>query len=206
MTPKFILASNSPRRRELLSMIGVDFEVKVSDCDENADPSLTPDMLVRELAKRKAEAVADKLPSNGHFIVIGADTVVSDGVRIFGKPIDKRDAVDTLLSLSGKTHSVFTGIAVIELADGKMKAVTDAVETKVVFGEISRAEAEFYAGTGEPMDKAGAYGVQGIGGFFVNELHGDYYNVVGLPIARLRGLLLEHFGLRSEEYIGRRLK
>lgn len=206
MTPKFILASNSPRRRELLSMIGMDFEVKVSDCDESANPSLSPDALVRELAKRKAEAVADKLPTDGRFIVIGADTVVSDGVSIFGKPCDRDDAVNTLLSLSGKTHSVFTGLAVVELTGGNTRTVTDAVETKVVFGEISRAEAEFYADTGEPLDKAGSYGVQGIGGFFVSELRGDYYNVVGLPIARLRTLLSEHFGLRSEEYIGRRFK
>ncbi len=204
MTPKFILASNSPRRRELLSMIGMEFDVIVSDCNEETDAELSPDKLVCELARRKAEDVASKLHLADDHIVIGADTVVADGNRIFGKPTSRDDAVGTLLSLSGKTHSVFTGMALVGRIDGKMRTVTEAVETKVMFADISRAEAEFYADTGEPLDKAGSYGVQGIGGFFVTELHGDYYNVVGLPIARLRTLLYESFGLKSEDYIGRR--
>lgn len=199
MTPKFILASNSPRRRELLSMIGMDFEVIVSDCDESSVGALSPDELVRELALLKARAVADTLDAAHDCIVIGADTVVCDGERILGKPQSEADARATVLSLSGREHSVWTGVALVK-GD---KCVTDAVETKVVFGDISEAEADFYVSSKEPMDKAGSYAVQGIGGFFVKELHGDYYNVVGLPIARLRELLEKEFGLVSSEYVGK---
>ncbi len=199
MTPKFILASNSPRRRELLSMIGMDFEVIVSDCDESTVSALTPDKLVRELALLKATAVASTLDGTHNCIVIGADTVVCDGERILGKPQSEADAKATVLSLSGREHSVWTGIALVSSG----KCVTDAVETKVVFGDISEAEADFYVSTKEPMDKAGSYAVQGVGGFFVKELHGDYYNVVGLPIARLRELLEKEFGLVSNEYVGK---
>lgn len=200
MTPRFILASGSPRRRELLTMLGMEFTVAVSDCDENITEPMSPDKLVCELAKRKAAAVADTLDSTDEVIVIGADTVVCDGERVLGKPESRDDAVNTLLSLSDRAHSVYTGIALV----GCGKTVTDAVETKVVFDKISQKEAEMYADSGEPMDKAGSYGVQGIGGFFVKELHGDYYNVVGLPIARLRILLEAEFGLASSDYIGRK--
>lgn len=199
MTPEFILASNSPRRRELLSMLGMDFEVIVSDCDESTVNDLSPDKLVRELALLKARAVAHTLDAARDYIVIGADTVVCDGERILGKPQSEADARQTLLSLSGRAHSVWTGVALV----GRGKCVTDSVETKVVFGNISQAEVDFYVTTREPMDKAGSYAVQGIGGFFVNELHGDYYNVVGLPIARLRELLKKEFGLSACEYIGK---
>ena len=201
MIPEFILASNSPRRRELLSMLGIDFCVKVSDCDEDIDTPMPPRELVCELAKRKATAVADTLGTSRDFIVIGADTVVCDGERILGKPKDEADAVRTLLSLSDRAHSVYTGIALV----GCGKAVTDAVETGVVFDKISEAEAKIYTKSGEPMDKAGSYGIQGIGGFFVKELHGDYYNVVGLPIARLRILLEAEFGLFAGDYIRKKM-
>lgn len=199
MTPQFILASGSPRRRELLSMLGMEFTVSVSDCDENITKTMPPDALVCELAKRKAMAVADTIDT-ADTIVIGADTVVCDGERVLGKPENREDAVRTLLSLSDRAHSVYTGIALV----GRGKVVTDAVETKVVFDKISETEAEMYADSGEPMDKAGSYGVQGIGGFFVKELHGDYYNVVGLPIARLRVLLEAEFGLPASDYIGKK--
>lgn len=199
MIPKFVLASNSPRRRELLSMLGMDFSVKVSDCDEDVKAPMPPRELVCELARRKALAVADMLDT-ANTIVIGADTVVCDGERILGKPKSEDDAVGTLLSLSDRAHSVYTGIALV----GCGKVVTDAVETKVVFDKISEAEARIYAKSGEPMDKAGSYGIQGMGGFFVKELHGDYYNVVGLPIARLRVLLEANFGLFAGDYIGKK--
>lgn len=198
MIPEFILASNSPRRRELLSMLGMDFRVIVSECDESVDGEMAPDELVCELAKRKATAVADTL--NGDFIVIGADTVVCDGKRVLGKPRDKDDAVKTLLSLSGREHSVYTGVALI----GRGKVVAEAVETKVIFDEISEAEARLYAESGEPLDKAGSYGIQGLGGFFVRELRGDYYNVVGLPIARLRTMLEREFSLSACDYLGKK--
>lgn len=198
MIPEFVLASNSPRRRELLGMLGMDFRVVVSECDESVEGEMTPDKLVCELAKRKARAVADTL--NGDFIVIGADTVVCDGERVLGKPRDKDDAVKTLLSLSGREHSVYTGVALI----GRGKAAAEAVETKVVFDEISEAEARLYAESGEPLDKAGSYGIQGLGGFFVRELRGDYYNVVGLPIARLRTMLEREFSLSACDYLGKK--
>ena len=195
MIPEFILASNSPRRRELLSMLGMDFRVVVSECDESVEGQMPPSELVCELAKRKATAVADTL--EGDFIVIGADTVVCDGKRVLGKPRDADDAVKTLLSLSGREHSVYTGVAIV----GRGKTVAEAVETKVVFDEISEAEATLYAESGEPLDKAGSYGIQGLGGFFVRELHGDYYNVVGLPIARLRTMLEREFSLSACDYL-----
>ncbi len=198
MIPEFILASNSPRRRELLSMLGMKFSVKVSDCDENVGTPMPPRELVCELAKRKALAVASTIDT-ASTIVIGADTVVCDGERILGKPKDAEDAVRTLLSLSDRAHSVYTGIALV----GCGEVVTDAVETKVVFDKISECEARIYTESGEPLDKAGSYGIQGIGGFFVKELHGDYYNVVGLPIARLRVLLEAEFGISAGNYIGK---
>ncbi len=204
MTPKFILASNSPRRRELLTMLGINFEVIVSECDETVEPGTHPKAAVEELAKRKAEAVSKQIADADNTVIIAADTVVSDGERILGKPADKDDACRTVLSLADRAHSVWTGIAVIGKINGTEKCCTKAVETKVVFGEISEEEARFYAETGEPLDKAGSYGIQGIGGFFVTELHGDYYNVVGLPIAALRELLKNEFGLNSCDYIGKR--
>lgn len=199
MIPEFVLASNSPRRRELLSMLGMEFSVKVSDCDENIDTPMPPHELVRELAGRKALALAHTMDTS-NVIVIGADTVVCDGERILGKPKSEEEAVQTLLSLSDRAHSVYTGVALV----GCGKVVTDAVETKVVFDKISEAEAKIYVQSGEPMDKAGSYGIQGIGGFFVKELRGDYYNVVGLPIARLRVLLEAEFGVVAGDYIGKK--
>jgi len=205
MNPTFILASNSPRRRELLTMLGMDFTVMVSECDETVGEGVMPDFAVRELALRKATAVLERigdLPDSTY--IIAADTVVCDGTRILGKPRDADDAFKTFLSLSEHEHSVFTGIAVIGILEGKIKSCTEAVETKVVFGKISEDDARFYVSTGEPFDKAGSYGIQGIGGYFVNELHGDYYNVVGLPIARLRKLLESEFRLNPRDYIGTR--
>lgn len=182
MEKKIILASASPRRRELMQQMGLEFEVITSDCDENIG-ICSPDEMVRELSKRKAVAVAKKLdyPS----IVIGADTIVSESNRILGKPKDSEDAVNTLLSLSGKTHSVFTGMTVTD----KVKTITEVVETKITFSELTRAEAEAYVATKEPMDKAGSYGIQGIGGVFIERIDGDYYSTVGLPICALRKIL-----------------
>ncbi len=204
MTPKFILASKSPRRKELLMMLGMEFEVIVSDCDETVEDELPPHELVCELAMRKARAVAETHEFEGDYIVIGSDTVVWDGERILGKPRDREDAKNTFLSLSDRENSVFSGIALIGRINGHEHAVSDAVETRVLFGKVSERDAEFYANSGEPLDKAGSYAVQGIGGFFVDKLYGDYYNVVGLPIARLRTMLKEGFGLEACDYIGKR--
>ena len=187
MNRKIILASGSPRRRELLSQMGLGFEVITSDCDENIS-GLTPDKLVCELSRRKALAVAEKLGFPA--VVIGADTVVADRDRILGKPRSREDAVNTLLSLSGRTHSVFTGVTV---TDG-ITTLTELSSTRVKFTDISRADAEAYADTGEPLDKAGSYGIQGRGGVFVESIEGDFYGVVGLPICRLRAMLRK-FGI-----------
>ncbi len=203
MMPQFILASNSPRRREILTMLGIDFEVIVSDCDENIENGLSPNTAVCELARRKAEAVFRDLPNADNCIVLGSDTMVWDGTRPLGKPKDKDDAYNTLMSLSDKEHSVFTGIALIGNIDGKTVSVSEAAETKVVFAELSEAEVRSYVDSGEPLDKAGSYGIQGRGGIFVKELHGDYYNVVGLPISLMRQMLKRHFGLDTEDYVGK---
>ena len=185
---QLILASGSPRRRELMKMIGADFEVITSDCDERIDGNPAPSDLVGILARRKAPAVFNQHPDA---IVIGADTIVCLDGHILGKPRDRSDAIDTLLSLSGREHIVYTGLAVI----GSDRAIVDVSATRVEFVPLTRAECERYADTGEPMDKAGSYGIQGRGGMFVSRIDGDYFNVVGLPISRLRSILKDSFGI-----------
>ena len=195
MKRRMVLASKSPRRRELLEMLGAQFEVITSDCDENIT-GLAPCDLVRELALRKAEAVYERL-NDPDAVVIGSDTIVTpDGVKALGKPRDRSDAVRTLTELSGKWHSVCTGIAVIgRAADNTSKKIAETVETKVKFLDLTKEECERYADTGEPLDKAGSYGIQGRGGALVEKIDGDYYSVVGLPVSRLRVILRDEFGI-----------
>lgn len=195
MKRRMVLASKSPRRRELLEMLGAQFEVITSDCDENIT-GLAPRDLVRELALRKAEAVYERL-NDPDAVVIGSDTIVTpDGVKALGKPRDRGDAVRTLTELSGKWHSVCTGIAVIgRAADNTLKKIAETVETKVKFLDLTKEECERYADTGEPLDKAGSYGIQGRGGALVEKIDGDYYSVVGLPASRLRVILRDEFGI-----------
>ena len=195
MKRRMVLASKSPRRRELLEMLGAQFEVITSDCDENIT-GLAPRDLVCELALRKAEAVYERL-NDPDAVVIGSDTIVTpDGVKALGKPRDRGDAVRTLTELSGKWHSVCTGIAVIgRAADNTSKKIAETVETKVKFLDLTKEECERYADTGEPLDKAGSYGIQGRGGALVEKIDGDYYSVVGLPVSRLRVILRDEFGI-----------
>ena len=195
MKRRMVLASKSPRRRELLEMLGAQFEVITSDCDENIT-GLAPRDLVRELALRKSEAVYERL-NDPDAVVIGSDTIVTpDGVKALGKPRDRGDAVRTLTELSGKWHSVCTGIAVIgRAADNTSKKIAETVETKVKFLDLTKEECERYADTGEPLDKAGSYGIQGRGGALVEKIDGDYYSVVGLPVSRLRVILRDEFGI-----------
>ena len=176
-------------------MLGAQFEVITSDCDENIT-GLAPRDLVRELALRKAEAVYERLNAPDA-VVIGSDTIVTpDGVKALGKPRDRGDAVRTLTELSGKWHSVCTGIAVIgRAADNTSKKIAETVETKVKFLDLTKEECERYADTGEPLDKAGSYGIQGRGGALVEKIDGDYYSVVGLPVSRLRVILRDEFGI-----------
>ena len=183
MNQKIILASASPRRRELLAQIGLEFEVKVSNKEE-VYTSTKPQKIVEELALMKAENVASDLQAEGvelkNTIVIGADTIVVRDEEILGKPKNEDHAYEILLSLQGRAHEVYTGVCLIE--DGEAKTFYE--ETKVTFYEISEDEIERYIETGEPMDKAGSYGIQGKAAVFIKGIEGDYYNVVGFPIAR----------------------
>lgn len=175
-----ILASKSPRRKELLSLITDDFTVKTADADETLPEDITPDKAVEYLSKMKAQPF-----DNGVDTVIGADTVVAvDGI-ILGKPKNREDAENMLRMLSGKYHSVFTGVTVIK----PEQSITFSVETKVKFFELTDEEINAYIDTSEPYDKAGAYGIQGKGALLVEKIDGDYFNVVGLPVSRLNKLL-----------------
>ncbi len=177
-----ILASQSPRRRELMKYITDEFTVKVSDVDETLPSGITPSEAVLYLSRIKAEPF-----KNENDTVIGADTVVAIDSEILGKPANKGDAADMLRKLSGRTHSVFTGVTVIK--DGKTHSFF--CETKVKFFKLSEEEICKYIATGEPLDKAGAYGIQGYGSLLVERIDGDYFNVVGLPVSRLNRLLSE---------------
>lgn len=189
---KLILASASPRRKELLQQVGADFTVEVSDADEHTVPrTLPPDLYVQELAMLKATAVA-KHRTGG--LVIGADTVVVLDGAILGKPADTADAARMLSRLSGREHAVFTGIAVCDAAT--LRTACRAERTLVRFRELSDAEIAAYIATGEPMDKAGAYGIQQRGGLFVTGVTGDFANVVGLPLCTLFTLLDREFDYR----------
>lgn len=171
-----ILASQSPRRRELMNFITSDFISKVSDVDETLPDNISPKDAVCYLSKIKAQPF-----NNGKDIVIGADTVVAINNQILGKPADDNDAKEMLKLLSGKEHSVFTGVTVMK---GE-KVDTFAVETKVKFFDLTDDDIEKYLATGEHKDKAGSYGIQGYGSLLVEKINGDYFNVVGLPISML---------------------
>jgi len=179
---KIILASASPRRRELLKQAGFSFEVMVSQADETITEK-TPEAMVKELSGRKARAVAQALAKGN--LVIGADTLVVMDGRILGKPTDEIDAFRMLKELSGHTHQVYTGVTLLgETDEGRVEKVF-VEKTDVTMYPMTDEEIQAYIGTGEPMDKAGAYGIQGRAAVFVKEIKGDYNNVVGLPIARL---------------------
>lgn len=186
---KFILASQSPRRKELLSRVVSDFDVRVSHVEEVVPASLQPQEVVMHLAKIKAEAVARELrleqPAQ-RFAVIGADTVVALDHQIMGKPKDRADCVRMLSALSGREHAVYTGVAVV--VDGRTESFYE--RTAVRFLPLSDEEINWYASLDEPYDKAGAYGIQGYGSLLVEGICGDYFNVMGLPVASLRRRLL----------------
>ena len=182
-----ILASQSPRRKELLGLTGLDFVIRVADIDETMDPMATPYDEVARLSREKAMAV----PREAEDVVIAADTiVVCDGARL-GKPKDEDDAFRMRSMLSGRDHQVMTGMTVLK---GE-QAQTVTVVTDIHFRELSEGEIRAYIATGEPMDKAGSYGIQGGAALFVSHLNGDYFNVVGLPVCALTGML-RRAGLR----------
>lgn len=192
---EIILASASPRRRELLANMGLDFTVMVSDADESAvDATVPPEIYVQELALLKAAAVAKTVIKNKNALVISADTIVVDDGVILGKPTDEADAVRMLTALSGKSHKVYTGFCVMRLSDAF--TVCKNVCTEVVFKKLSREKIERYVKTSEPMDKAGAYGIQGLGAMLIDHINGDYFNVVGLPVSELADVMETEFGFK----------
>ena len=186
---KLILASASPRRQELLKQIGLSFEVIVKPVDETLDERLCPQDAVCELAYRKAREAADVV---GNGIVIGADTVVVYKDMILGKPLDREDALNALKTLQGSTHQVITGFSIIDTATHKVVKGSDT--TEVVFRELTDKEMLAYVKSGEPMDKAGSYGIQGLGSILVERINGCYFNVVGLPLTKV-ALALKDFGV-----------
>lgn len=179
---KIILASASPRRKELLGQLGLDFEICVSDVEEIVTQK-EPDKVVEELSMQKAEAVFRQ--TTGDVLVIGADTVVALGGEILGKPANEQIACEMLRNLQGKEHFVYTGVTLFFRSGVQEWSKTFSEGTKVYFYPMAEEEIRAYVATKEPMDKAGAYGIQGLGGKFVKKICGDYNNVVGLPIARL---------------------
>ena len=186
---EWILASASPRRKELFAELVDKFEILPAQGEEKVEAGLTPKQLVQVLAKQKALEVAG-LPCAKGKCVLGADTVVALGDEVLGKPKNEADAKRMLSALSGKSHDVYTGVCIVYLdKDGKQATRIDAARTEVVFNALSKAQIDAYVASGSPMDKAGAYGIQD--GGLVKEIKGSYSNVVGLPMELLENLLKE---------------
>jgi len=188
---KIILASASPRRKELLELIGLEFEVIPSQVEEDIENKPFSTELIENLAAEKAGDVAKKIANPA--IVIGSDTVVIINKKILGKPKDKKDAFNMLKTLSGNTHKVVSAIAVIDTETGK--TLKDSVISDVTFKKLSDEEINAYIETGEPMDKAGAYAIQGLGIMFVKSINGCYSNIVGISVFKLAEMLKE-FGVK----------
>ena len=181
---KLILASSSPRRRELLSQIGLDFEIRTADVDEHVAAD-SPEELVRKLSHIKASAIR---PAEGEapVTVLGADTIVAVDGKVLGKPADAEDAKRMLRLLQGRSHEVYTGVTLLSyFADGGSACNTFAEETKVFFAPMTEEEIAEYVATKDPLDKAGAYGIQGFCARYITHIEGDYNNVVGLPVGRV---------------------
>ena len=181
---KVILASGSPRRRELLAQIGIEFDVRVSE-QEEIYHSTVPEEIVKELALLKAEHVAENMQEEERAgkVIIGVDTVVVQDGRILGKPQGEEDAFRMLKKLQGRSHEVYTGTALLYFEGKEKKTVNRAVKTNVYVHAMTEKEIQDYIASGEPMDKAGAYGIQGKFAAFIERIEGDYYNVVGLPVS-----------------------
>lgn len=187
---RIVLASKSPRRSEILNNIGLSFDVVESRFDEAYDASLKPEEVVKYLSYKKANEVANRIKDDA--LVIGADTVVVLDNIIMGKPADKKEAFNMLRSLSNRQHHVYTGISIIRVPSHE--CISDFEVTGVKIKDLSDEEIENYIKTGEPMDKAGSYAVQGIGSLIVEKIDGCYFNVVGLPVYKL-SCMLKKFGL-----------
>ena len=185
---KFILASKSPRRREILADLGLEFEIVTADTDESCDLT-DPQAFVEELSLRKGRAVAEGIDSDT--VIIASDTVVACQNEILGKPKDRADAERMLDMLSGKSHRVISGIALIT----KDKEAVSSEVTNVIFDTLSESDKRIYLNSKEPYDTAGAYAIQGLASMWIKGIEGDYFNVVGLPVKRLHDLLLKEFGI-----------
>ena len=190
---KIILGSQSPRRKELLENVGIDFEIIMAEGEEIVDLSLPFPEIVKSLAEIKNEQVKNSPACPEKAIIITADTMVVCEGEIMGKPKDEEDAKRMLKLLSGNTHSVLTGYCICDKETGKKRS--GAVESFVKFRLLTDDEIDRYIKTKEPMDKAGAYGIQLKASMFVEEIHGDYFNIVGLPVERICKLLKEDFDI-----------
>jgi septum formation protein len=188
--PRLILASGSPRRRELLALLGLPFEIRLSGVSEDSRKGACPVEVARELAALKAGAVAGELRDG---LVVGADTLVILGREILGKPADAAEAVRMLRSLRGRTHQVVTGVAVVDVPRGLR--LSSAVASEVAMSDYSDQAIAEYVASGEPFDKAGSYAVQGLGGALVSSVKGCYNNVVGFPLCEA-ARLLGNFGVK----------
>jgi septum formation protein len=186
---EIILASASPRRKELLVKLGFKFTVEPGNCEEAIDPELEPHEIARQLSVLKARSVA---AGHKNAIVIAADTIGLIGSKILGKPHTENEARKMLNAINGKTHTVITGFTVLDTATNK--TLTKTVDTKVYIKKLTHSEIDAYVKTGEPLDKAGAYAIQGLGSVIVEKIEGDYYNVMGLPLNSLVEALKE-FGI-----------
>ena len=187
---RIILASKSPRRREILENTKVRFSIKESQIDEVIKSNESPKETVMRLAYEKAYDVAQK---NKDKLVIGADTIVALDNEVLGKPKDQNEAYQMIKRLSNKTHKVITGISLINLKENKI--IKDYVVSFVTFKDLSEDSIKDYINTNESLDKAGAYGIQGYGALLVDNIQGDYFNIVGLPISKLSDLLKDHFDI-----------
>jgi septum formation protein len=187
---KLILASSSPRRAEILRDAGIAFEVFPAHVEEERRPGESAHAMVARLAEAKARVAATQLSSStGESIIIGADTVVELGDKIFGKPRDAADAREMLAALGGRTHHVLTGLFLLRLPDSAIRTAVES--TAVTFVSLDGGEIETYVASGEPLDKAGAYAIQGLAGRYIPAIEGCFFNVVGLPLARLYALVRE---------------
>lgn len=187
---QLVLASTSPRRKEILESLGVEFKVIGSNIEEKVDENLSPPEIAKQLAYLKAKDVSNKI--NGDYVVVGADTIVEYN-KVLGKPRNIEEAYNMLKLLSGQVHRVITGFAVIDCLT--QKEFIDYECTNVYFNHLTDNQIQKYISTGEPMDKAGAYGIQGKASLFVSKIEGDYFNVVGLPIFKLGVVLHNHFDI-----------
>lgn len=186
---KIILASESPRRQEILKLTGLKFSVCASAYEEDLNLPLRPRELARYLSRKKAEAVSNKYKDT---IIIAADTFIVFKNKLLGKPHNEQDAERMLMTLNGQAHSVITGFTIMDT--GNNKIISRSVETKVYFKKLTREDISAYVRSKEPLDKAGAYAVQGLGAVFIEKIEGDFFNVMGLPLFALTGSL-KKFGI-----------